>query len=198
MSTVDELFDALLDDANLPTRTVPLCLDGKLRARHAAVIARIAERRQAAADAIAAAEKAAEIDNRLTTQIPAAGDERDPEQDLADQLAAQIKANTIPFVVQALPVRQYNDLTAAHPPRVDPTTGQTDRRDYRGTNSATFWPALVHACLVSPTMTAERWAKLEPKLTDAQFERLSDAAAEVNRRDEDLPFSPTELEPPPT
>jgi hypothetical protein len=37
-------------------------------------------------------------------------------------------------------------------------------------------------------MTDERWAKLEPKLTDAQFDRLATAAAEVNRRDEDLPF----------
>ena len=46
-------------------------------------------------------------------------------------------------------------------------------------------------------MTSERWAKLDAALTDVQFDRLFNACAEVNRRDEDIPFSPSGSEPTP-
>jgi hypothetical protein len=203
VGTADDLFDSLLADAVLPYQSVRLCLNGKLRREYEEVKARIDERaaqRDAAATA-AAAEAAGLKDVRLGTKIPepaapGAG-ERDPEQDRLDELAARVRAESAEIVVQAKPSSEYNKLLQAHPPRKDPATGRIDQRDYAGYNSSTFPAELVRASIVKPQMTPERWARLDAALTDIQFDRLFNACAEVNRKDEDVPFSPSDSEPTP-
>lgn len=190
-ATTDDEFDALIEGATLPEKPVRLCVHGDLRRRYEEVKARVEERAAARDGARTAASAAAAgmTDTRLASKpTDAPADERDPEQDRLDELAAQMRAKAITFIVRAMPSKEYNALVALHPPRTVPSTGRTDPRDYQGFNSATFFPELVRLSIAKPTMTPERWAKLDAKLTDAQFDRLATAAAEVNRRDEDIPF----------
>jgi hypothetical protein len=190
--TSDDEFDALIEDGCLPIQPVRLCLNGKLRREYEAVKARIADRAAERDSARTVAAAAADpADTRLASpgpQTPPPADERDPEQDRLDELVEQMRAQLVTFIVQAMPSKTYNRLIEAHPPRKEPATGRTDPRDYQGFNASTFYPELVRRSIIAPTMTDERWAKLEPLLTDAQFERLATVAADVNRRDEDLPF----------
>jgi hypothetical protein len=191
-ATTDDEFDALIEEATLPEKPVRLCVHGNLRREYEEVKARIEERgaeRDAERTAAAAAAAGMTNDVRLATRSPeAAPAERDPEQDRLDELAELMRAKAITFVVRAMPSKEYNALVAKHPPRREPNTGRVDPRDYQGFNANTFYPELVRLSIAKPTMTPERWAKLDVKLTDAQFDKLANAAAEVNRRDEDLPF----------
>lgn len=191
-ATTDDEFDALIEEASLPEKPVRLCLHGNLRREYEETKARIEERaaeRDAERTAAAAAAAGMVNDVRLASKTPEApADVRDPEQDRLDELAAQMRAKLVTFIVRAMPSKEYNALVAAHPPRREPNTGRVDQRDYQGFNATTFYPELVRRSIAKPTMTPERWAKLDAKLTDAQFDKLATAAAEVNRRDEDLPF----------
>lgn len=192
VGTSDDEFDTLIEDASLPEKPVRLCLDGRLRREYEEVKDRVAERaaKHDAARTAAAAAALNPADTRLASKGPQGppADEPDPEQDRLDELAARMRAKAVTFIVRAMSSQEYNRLLEAHPPRKDPTTGRIDPRDYQGYNSATFVPALVRRSIAQPTMTDERWAKLDATLTDAQFDKLFQAAAEVNRRDEDIPF----------
>jgi hypothetical protein len=181
-------FDLLLDEASLPETEVPLCLNGKLRAQYDTLAARIEARRaeQAATELPA--------DDRLASKGPAP----DPEQPELDRLIAEMRRYTQVFVVRAMPRPDWNRLFAEHPPRRDPKTGKLDPRDVAGINYTTFYPALVRACVVVPEMSADRWDRLDKVLTDAQFDRLAVAAWNVNRREDDIPFSPSGLPDPPS
>jgi len=202
VGTTDDDFDSLIEDANLPWDVVPLCLNGKLRREYEEVKQRIADRaaERDAAATVAAAEAAGMTDVRLATRGPElpGPDVRDPEQDRLDELAAKMNKQLVKVVLQALPSVEYNKILEKHPPRRDPATGRFDERDYRGFNSRTFFPDLVRGCVVKPTMTNERWKKFESALTDAQFDKLADAAARVNRQEGDIPFSPGDSEPTPS
>lgn len=186
--TSDDKFDALLSAASLPERAVRICLDGRLRAEYeqlkAAVAARTVRRAVGGSDG-------EDPDVRLSTPDPAEGDGGDgpePDADLLAELAEQVRARSVTILLRALSSADYNRLLEQHPPRRDRTTGHIDARDYAGFNSSSFPSALVRACIVSPTMTDERWQALDKVLTDAQFDRLWRVAAELNRRDEDIPF----------
>lgn len=197
-----EQLDAwLADPETVPSEdTVYICIDGKRRRKYEEVKARIAERAQAAADAAAAAAGAqataaagAVPDVRLGTRTPkpATGETvRDPEQDLLEQLVREMKAKTVPFLIRSVGSPRWNELQAAHPPRKEADTGRLDPRDARsGFNVATFYVALVRESIASPPMTDARYASLLAKLTDAQFTRLAQAAADVNSAEaDDLPF----------
>lgn len=192
VGTSDDDFDRIIEGASLPWQPVRLCLDGKLRREYEDVKARITERaNQAAAERTAAAAAAlGDADTRLATKGPEVppADERDPEQDRLDELVERMRAKLVTFIVQAVPSTDYNRILEAHPPRKEPATGRFDPRDYHGYNAATFPAALVRASIAKPTMTDERWAKVDRVLTDAQFDKLFNAAAVLNRRDEDIPF----------
>ncbi|WP_431935793.1 hypothetical protein [Micromonospora sp. RP3T] len=182
-ATSDDDFDRLVAGANMPEIPVPLCLDGKLRRQYEEVKDRIASR--AAERTAAAAIDASDV--RLGTRSPA-DDEPDPEQAHADELVERMRAATVVFLVRAMSSTDYNRLLEAHPPRKDPTTGRVDMRDFHGYHAGTFPNALVRKSIAAPTMTDQRWAQLDAALTDAQFDKLFQAAANCNRRDEDLPF----------
>jgi hypothetical protein len=202
VGTSDDEFDSLIEDASLPWDVVPLCLNAELRREYEEVKARI-EGRAAERDAqatAAAAEAAGLVDVRMATPGPPSTDPagRDPEQDRLDELAAKMQTQIVKVVVQALPSVKYNELIEKHPPRRNPATGRFDERDFQGFNARTFYPDLVKACIVKPTMTPERWKKFDAALTDIQFDKLANAAAGVNRNEGDIPFSPGDSEQPPT
>lgn len=177
-------FDDLLDGATLAEVGVDLCLNGKLRRRYEEISARIAER--------AAEQEAQQLPG--DTRLGGGKAKVDPEQADLDNVVAEMRQWTRTFTLRALPSDGddgWNALYAAHPPRKDPATGKLDPRDVYGVNQATFFPALLRRCMVDPPMSPERWAKLDAKLSDAQFDKLATAAWTVNRRDGDIPFSPS-------
>ncbi|MEV1315371.1 hypothetical protein AB0J14_04720 [Micromonospora arborensis] len=192
VGTTDDEFDSIIEDANLPVLLVRLCLDGKLRREYEDVKTRITGRaaERDSARTVSAAAALNEGDTRLASKGPTvpADDEPDPEQAHLDELVERMRTKLMTFVVQAVSSKEYNRILEGNPPRKDPATGRIDQRDYQGYNSATFPAALVRASIAKPTMTDARWAKLDAALTDAQFDKLFQASAEVNRRDEDIPF----------
>lgn len=213
-------YDEILEQGCLTEDVVPLCLNGRLTRRYEAVAARIAERtaeRTAEAEAARltaqaranfAAAKAGEDnpDDRLTTRPaapvvepePDAVPYVDPEQATADRLLAEMKRFTVPFTIRAVPDPDWNSLLEANPPRRDPSDAKKlDPRDWEGVNSSTFYAALVRASIAEPAHDDARFDRLMKLLTSAQFDRLAKVAADVNKRDEDLPFSLADLESPP-
>jgi hypothetical protein len=174
-------FDALLDDATLAETTIALCFNGKLRAEHARIKARIDER-TAARDA-----QKVPGDDRLATR----DDAPDPEQPDLDRVVEKMRPYTVEFTLRALPKPEWTDLFAEHPPRTDRQTGKRNPRDMIGVNYDTFFPALVRKSIVSPELTGERWQKLYAKLSDAQFNKLANEAWAINQTDDDVPFSPS-------
>lgn len=177
-------FDAMLDEATLAETTVPICLNGKLRAEYARVKARIDERAAAAASA---ADTTLPGDDRLSSKGPR--QDPDPEQPELDRLVEQMRKYTVQVVLRAQPKEEWNELFAAHPPRTDKQTGKRNPRDMIGVNYDTFFPALVRKSVVSPEMTGDRWQKFYAKLSDAQFNKLANAAWEINQTEDDVPFS---------
>lgn len=178
-------FDQILDAASLPETTVPLCLNGRLRRQYEEVKARIEERR-AHADAQRTIDgiEDTRLGDRPVADVP------DPEQPELDRLVDEMRKYTVEFVLAALPAQEYNRLFEKHSPRKDPNDKtKLDRRDAGGFNVSTFYPDLVRRCILKPELSDEQWTKLEASLSDAQFDRLASAAASVNRRDEDIPFS---------
>lgn len=197
----DQLDAWLADPGTVPGEaTVYICIDGKRRRKYEDVKARIAERAQAAEDAATAAADtkvtafiSAVADDRLATKTPKPAEAvpaRDHEQDLLEQLIREMKTKTVPFVIRSVGSPRWNELQAAHPPRKEADTGRLNHRDApAGFNVATFYVALVRESIASPPMTDARYASLLQKLTDAQFTRLAQAAADVNSVEaDDLPF----------
>lgn len=178
-------FDQILDGASLPETTVSLCLNGRLRRQYEETKARI-EDRQAHAEA----QRMAQIDDTRLGDRPYEP-APDPEQGDLDRIEQEMRQYTVDFVLRGLPAQTWARLIEDHPPRKDPADKtKIDPRDLlNGVNTTTFYPALVRASIASPEIDDDRWAKLETALTDAQFDRLATAATNLNKRDEDIPFS---------
>jgi hypothetical protein len=158
-------FDALLDDAKIAEKVVPICLRGDLVAEHEALDRQLEQ-----------------LIDKPVTKL--GGDGRGQLQQQILALEAQMAAATVPFRFRALTRADWHAFVAEHPPRPD------DERDARlGINRATFYEAMVRRCLVEPVVSAEQWERLDKVLTDRQFDQLADAAWGINRRDVDVPFS---------
>lgn len=181
---------AAIKGAQLPERTVPICLRGDLSAQIEDLEARHAEALAMAGNSLAGGPEA-----------PA---------DLAEQLAKlreQAAEHIYQFRIRALPRRRWDTLVAAHPPR----EGKRETL-----NPETFFDALVRTSVVEPELDADDWDDLlgvdvehegdcrldDPDttneacpcryavLTHAQFTALADTASDVNSRDTNIPFSP--------
>lgn len=212
-------YDEILAQGSITEDVVPLCLNGRMRRQYEAVKARVEERtadheaeREAArlvikAKAHAAARAAGEAavaDDRLASRpapVPVPEDDPaeapyvDEEQPELDRLLAEMMRFTVPFTIRAVPDPEWNKLLEDHPPRKDPADAKKiDPRDFEGINSATFYADLVRRSIAEPAHTDEQYARLLELVTSAQFERLIKTATEVNKRDEDLPFSLGDLE----
>jgi hypothetical protein len=159
-------FAALLADAKLPERTVPVCLRGDLVAEHEA-----ADRELEA------------LAEKPVTKF--GGDGRGELQARIRDLEEQMRGATYDFRFRALTRRGWHAFVAEFPPRPD-----NERDAAIGVNTETFFDALIRKCLVDPALDDEAWFRLNENLTDRQYDTLSDAAWGLNRRDVDVPFSP--------
>lgn len=162
-------FDQLLEESKLPESTVPLCLRGDLQAEWEVKDSALSD-------------MASSRDRKLSGHS-------EEEKALAREIQAlehQMQDSTITFRLRALERPDWRKLLEKHPPRKG---NEGDR--LLGVDQSEFFDALVHACLVEPELDLERVKKLIDKLTDAQFNKLSGAAWELNRRDVDVPFSLT-------
>lgn len=177
-------FDELLDQATPRERTVWLCLKGDLVGRAEEVAAELARRQ---AQNIATTSLAGDGTGDLTRELEALTEAMEPFR--------------VPFLVRGLSRPAYRALVAAHPPRMvgEGTIHPDDKEE--DINTATFWEALIRACVVSPELTDTRWQKLAhgvpatetekakpPVLTDGQISELYSAAIVVCRGTVDVPF----------
>lgn len=161
-------LDALLGAARLPESTVPLCLRGDLQAEWETLERQLAEAKQ-----------------RGDRRLVGSPEEAALARQLRD-LEAQMQDSTITLRLRALPRREFMKLVEKHPARKD---NQVDRMV--GVNQATFYDALIGACIVEPEIDEERLTRLLDALTDAQFNKLANTAWELNRSDVSVPFSRT-------
>jgi len=156
----------LLNNAKRPEKIVPLCLAGDLQAKWEALHEEYGRK------VAAAGRKMANADAReLSAKIVAV------EEQMAEQ--------TLEVVVRGLPRNDWKALVRDHPPREGV---EADKQ--LGVNQESFTDAMVYACIVSPEMTDDEKATLLDVITDAQYEKLTEAAWNVNRRDLSVPFSP--------
>lgn len=164
-------FKAMLAEAKLPERGVEICLRGDLVADHEALERRLEAAERASLHSMEGADVA-----QLADQI--------------EQLQQEMREHTYTFRLRALPRHEYRALVQAHPPRRE-ENGDPNEADARtGLNQDTFFPDLVRRCAVDPELTEQEWAELlDSKLTDKQFETLTDVAYFLNRGDVDVPFS---------
>lgn len=154
---------SILEAAELPRTSVPICLKGPL----------VAEYEQ--------------LDAQLQAVAPAASLAGDGSAALVarmDDLRAQMLQFEATFTFEALPSRQFSDLRAGIPEKKE---GQPDD-EWRDLYHE--WVCLLVAtCCVEPTMTPEQVDQLSVKLSDAQWSQLSNAAWRINANRQDIPFS---------
>lgn len=162
----------LLRAAKLPERSVPVCLQADLVAEHEAAERELGKARDRPGKRLDSGDRVRELSERIAA------------------LEEQMAEHTIEFRLRALPRPSWKSLLAQHSPR-KADDGSVDERDrYIGVNVETFFDALVRVCVVEPEMDEDDWRLLlDEKLTDRQFDELSDAAWGLNRRDVDVPFS---------
>lgn len=165
-------FKAALRAAKLPERTVPVCLQLDLQDEFEQAERELQTAVQRPRDSLAAGAPA-----ELSQRVKA--------------LEEEMRAHTYDFRLRALPRPAWKALLADHPPR-KAEDGSVDERDkYIGVNVDTFFVSLIRASVVEPAeLDDDDWSLLlDEKLTDRQFDQLSDAAWSLNRRDVDIPFS---------
>lgn len=159
-------LDALLDSARMPEATVDLCLRGDLQAEWETLDRQLAEAKNAAGRTLAGTSDEGELSRRIL--------------DLEDEMSRA----TVTLRLRGLPRAEFRELSAKHPPRKD---NQADR--VLQVNQETFFDALIGACLVEPELDEQRLSSLLDKITDAQFDKLANAAWSLNRKDVETPFS---------
>lgn len=164
-------FKAMLAQAKLPERTVPICLRGDLVAQHEQLNEELELLEKKAVDSLAG-NGGAELAERIT------------------ELEEQMRESTYPFLLRAMPRHEYGAFRSKHPVRLNDDGKPVDLRDFKfEMNVDTGAEPLVRASLVDPEMSDEEWSQLSETLTDSQFEDLFLAAWTLNRRDVDIPFS---------
>lgn len=162
MTTLD--IESILEQVELPETSVTLCLKGSLVARYES----LDEQLQAAGAPVSLAgdDSAAAIKAQM------------------DELRAQMLAHEATFTFRAKPPREFSDLRAKAPEKVD---GQT-ADEY--VDAHHLWVCeVVAACCVEPAMNAEQADRLSQRLSNAQWTRLTNAAWSVNTEQQKIPFS---------
>jgi hypothetical protein len=159
---VTQDVDALLSRANLPTAQHRLCLDAELHARW-----REAEQR------------VAEAGTGRMSGVPA------DLREAADALRAEVEAASLSLTFRALPFAKYNALVLEHAPRKGNKSDEV-----WGFDTLAFFPALVRACTVDPSLTYAQWDRLLDLVTDAAFDELAGKVLAINKRQSTaIPFS---------
>lgn len=164
-------FKEMLGTAQLPEKTVPICLRGDL----------VAEFEET--------ERALELEQAKSTVSLDGGGQVGFLAEKIETLRDQMREDTYTFRLRALPKRQWRSLVSEHPPRPTDDGGIDDRDRFLGVNSDTFFDAMIRACVIDPELDDETWNELNEKLTDKQYDSLADTAWSLNRSDIDVPFS---------
>lgn len=158
----------------LPERSVPICM---------------------AADLVAEFEELDRERHRVVGQ-PAAEDSLAGPPGLAlarqmEDLRQEMEDNTVVFRLRALTRPQFQSLKRAHPPRKGDDGIPNQRDAILGVNEESFFGPLLRACLVDPHLDDDTFRVLvDERLTDGQYERLTDMCWALNTRQVDVPFSP--------
>lgn len=175
-------LDAILDESDFAFRDVPICFKRSARSQYDAANAELLEMTDLVERTRDKDGKIQATQGRLAARAQLAARVRELEE--------EIRENTVTFRIVGKPFPEYNAILIDHPPR---DGNLTDRAV--GYNVATFYPALVRAC-IEPPLSDAQWEKLVSRLPDGDFDRLATAANEVNRRLDDgrVPFSQTALE----
>jgi hypothetical protein len=163
-------FKKLLADAQLPERTVPVCLRGDLVAEWEDLERQLADLRRGAGTGMEDGGGAA-IAERM------------------EHLRTVMREHTYQFRLRALPKRQYRELKAQHPPRKTDSGEILDEDRFLDADLDGLSEPLLRACLVDPVLDDSDWADLMDKLTDRQYSDLVGTAIMVNRGGVDIPFS---------
>lgn len=168
-------FKAMLAEAQLPEKTVDVCLRGDLFAEH-----------QAAEAELEQAEKAAEMSNSLDGGAPVA-----KLSERIKAIEATMREHTYPFRIRGLASAKYRALKAEHPPRKDPDTGEVlDSDKFVGANIDTFFDALARRCTVDPELDEAGWRTLaDEKLTESQLDEIGSVAFRLSVGEVSVPFS---------
>lgn len=163
--------EEIIRGGSLPTTTVPVCMHADLTAEHEDLERQLDKALTAPRDSLAAGSNATELSEKIQA------------------LEEQMQAHTVTFKLQALRRPKWKALVDDYPPR-RADDGTVDERDKYIGVGPDFFPAMIRACAVEPELPDEVWQLLfEEKLTDRQFDELSNAAWALNRRDVDVPFS---------
>lgn len=162
----------LLREAKLPERSVVLCLNqdlnSALEAKERELVLALAGPNMASMNGAAHPELRKEI---------------------AD-LKVQMADSQVEFTFRALGRNAYAKILRDNPPKSD---DKVDEQNGFAWDEVT--ELLIRECLVEPKLDAEDWDMLlsEEALSSAQYDLLATVAWKVNRRDVDVPFSPSSL-----
>lgn len=168
--TEDEL-DAMIDAAELPEDTVKLCVRTDLQREFEAADARLAAALEADQDA---------------DSLGGGGDDIEALAADVERIRQEMAGFVITFRFRARDKDRWPEMIAMFPPREG---NEVDSR--YGLNFSGFFTALIHESTVSPAMTPARWTRLLKKITDGQWELLTNTLWQLNRRAElPVPFSP--------
>lgn len=161
----------LIRNAKLPEGTVQLCMRLDLVAQHEQLLRRLAR------------QEAATLVNDSLAGNPVA-------IELAEQIIAledEMQAAMVTFRLAGLPRTDWAALAAKHPPRRE--DGKIVDADVAGVNAETFPQAMLRACLVYPELADDNFALLLSRITDKQYEELTNEAYFLNRGTVSVPFS---------
>ena len=157
----------ILRAAKLPETTVPVCVRGDLAAEVEALDKQLASL-NGQADRLVGNPEARQLAEKI------------------EALRAEMVDSTISLRLRAMPHRDYAKLAGAHKPRKDE---EVDR--LLGVNMETFPAALIRASIVDPELDDDTWNGLVDALTFEQWDTLTTAAWNLNRREVTVPFSAT-------
>lgn len=158
----------IIRSAKLPEATVPVCVRGDL----AAEVERLDKQ---------LTDLNSNTDGRLVGNAQA--------RELAERieaLRAEMADSTVALRLRAMPHREWAKLAAAHKPREGEDVDQA-----LGINMETFPAALIRASIVDPELDHDTWDTLADTLTFEQWDTLTTAAWNLNRREVSVPFSAT-------
>lgn len=155
---------ALITGAQLPRRTVPLCLRGDLVSEVDELEEQLS--REKPADRLTGNAEG----RRIATRI--------------EELRAEMQSSTVNFRLQALPRRGFQKFAAEHAPR----EGNAEDKAL-GINTETYFVDLVRACLVEPELDDEQFETFIDRLAIASWRKLTEAATDLNLEAPTIPFS---------
>lgn len=173
MPTAPKLADpgALIRGAKLPEKEYRVCVEPDLVAEYEQLVEMRDAAKKVGADSMAGPDTAA-VDAQIA--------------DLQERMATA----TVVLRLRALGRRRWRELRDEHPPRKD-DEGNVIPADILGVNYESFFNALLRESIVEPVLDDETLdLLLDERLTDRQWNDLTDVAWNLNEARISVPFSP--------